>query len=324
MQNPQGIIDVHHHMVPQEYIEALKNVGITTSLGRNLPHWGAAEILEFMDRNGIATSYVSVTTPGVYFPMAKDPLDIATSLSRQMNEYCAGLVRDHPGRFGGFATLPLPDIDAALAELRYAFDVLKFDGVTLLSNYDGYYLGDPRFDRLLAELNRRKAIVFVHPTPPPGFELSHVGFPEFMLEAPFDTTRTACSLVLRGQTEKYPDIRFILAHAGGTLPYLVERVRGAAMFLQLGEAIPKGFEYYLKQFYYDTASSAAPSALSSLTRLVDSSHILFGTDHVFVSQTGVTWTIDGIRGYNGFTEDDIAAIEYGNARTLFPGMRGMP
>lgn len=324
MKEIPGIIDVHHHMVPREYVEALKNIGVTTSLGRNLPPWDAAEIVEFMDQNGIATSYVSVTTPGVYFPHAKDPLDIAIRLSRQMNDYCAGVVRDYPGRFGAFATLPLPDIDAALVELRYALDELNFNGVTLLSNYDGYYLGDPRFDRLLAELNRRKTVVFVHPTPPPGLELSHFGFPELMVEAPFDTTRTACSLVLRGQTEKYPDIRFILAHAGGTLPYLVERVRGTAVFLQLGEAIPKGFGHYMKQFYYDLASSATPCALSSLTRSVDTSHILFGSDHVFVSEAGTAWNINGLRGYGEFTADDIAAIEYRNARELFAGKRGMP
>jgi len=324
MQETPGIIDVHHHVIPREYIDSLAEIGIQSSLGRNLPHWDVADTLRVMDRNNVATSIVSISAPGVYFKEAKDPQDFAIRLSRQMNEICAELIRDYPGKFGAFAILPLPDIDAALAELKYALDVLNLDGVTLLSNYDGYYLGDPRFDRLLAELNRRKAVVFVHPMTPPGLEASHLGFPEMMMDVCFDTTRTAYSLVLKGQTEKYPDIRFILAHAGGTLPYIVARVAGAAAFCRLGRAIPKGLDYYLREFYYDTALSAAPCALSSLHSLVDSSRILFGSDYIFATDVAFELGRKGIRGYGKFSEDDIAAIEYVNARRLFPGKRGMP
>jgi len=319
MQDTHGIIDVHHHIIPQEYIESLQQIGIHSSLGRNLPHWDMEETIRVMDRNNVATSFLSVSAPGVYFKNAKDPLDFAISLARQMNETCAGLIRDHPDRFGAFAILPLPDIDASLAELRYALDVLHLDGVILFSNYDAYYLGDPRFDRLLAELNRRKAVVFVHPVTPPGFEASHLGFPEMMMDVCFDTTRTAYSLVLKGQTEKYPDIRFILSHAGGTVPYIVARVKGAAMFCQVGNAIPKGLEYYLQSFYYDTALSAAPCALSSLHALVDPSHIIFGSDYLFATDVAFERGRRGLREYGRFTEDDISAIEYGNARDLFPG-----
>ncbi|MCK9579762.1 MAG: amidohydrolase [Methanoregula sp.] len=319
MQDTQGIIDVHHHVIPQEYIESLKEIGINSSLGRNLPHWDVGETLRVMDKNGVATSFVSISAPGVYFREAKDPQDFAIRLSRQMNEICADLVRDHPARFGAFAILPLPDVDAALSELKYALEVLHLDGVTLLSNYDGYYLGDPRFDRLLAELNRRKAVVFVHPMTPPGMEAIHLGFPEMMMDVCFDTTRTAYSLVLSGQTEKYPDIRFILSHAGGTVPYIVARVKGAAMFCQLGKTIPKGLEYYLQRFYYDTALSAAPCALSSLHALVDSSRILFGSDYIFATDVAFERGRKGIREYGRFTGEDIAAIECGNTRALFPG-----
>jgi predicted TIM-barrel fold metal-dependent hydrolase len=324
MQDTHGIIDVHHHVIPQEYIESLQKIGINSSLGRNLPHWDVAETLQVMDRNNIATSYVSISAPGVYFKEAKDPQDFAIRLSRQMNEICAALIRDHPGRFGAFAILPLPDVDDALVELRYALDVLHLDGITLLSNYDGYYLGDSRFDRLLFELNRRKAVVFIHPMTPPGLETSHLGFPEMMMDVCFDTTRTAYSLVLKGQTEKYPDIRFILSHAGGTVPYIVARVKGAAMFCQLGNAIPKGLDYYLQRFYYDTALSAAPCALSSLHTLVDPSHILFGSDYLFSTDVAFERGRKGIREYGRFTEDDIAAIEYGNSLALFSEKSGMP
>jgi predicted TIM-barrel fold metal-dependent hydrolase len=323
MQDRPGIIDVHHHIIPQEYVNSLSKIGIYSSLGRNLPNWNAEETLEIMDRNDVATSFVSISAPGVYFKEVKDAQDLAIRLSRQMNEACAELIHDHPGRFGAFAVLPLPDVDAALAELHYALDVLNLDGVALLSNYDGYYLGDPRFDPLLNDLNRRKAVVFVHPMTPPGIEASHLGFPEMMMDVCFDTTRTAYSLVLKGQTEKYPDIRFILAHAGGTVPYIVARVEGAAAFCRLGEAIPKGLDYYLRKFYYDTALSAAPCALSSLHSLVDSSQILFGSDYIFATHVAFERGREGIRGYERFTEDDIDAIEYGNALNLFPGKRGI-
>jgi predicted TIM-barrel fold metal-dependent hydrolase len=200
--------------------------------------------------------------------------------------------------------------------------VLKLDGVTLLSNYDGYYLGDPRFDKLLSELNRRKAIVFIHPTTPPGLEESHLGFPEMMMDVCFDTTRTAYSLVLKGQTEKYPDIRFILAHAGGTVPYIAARVDLVAAFMQLNEAIPNGMEYYLKKFYYDTALSATPYAFSSLQNLVDTSHIVFGSDYIFSTAFSLGLTINGVESYAGFNAKDVAAIEYENALNLFPQRRG--
>jgi predicted TIM-barrel fold metal-dependent hydrolase len=319
MSEKPELIDLHHHIVPEEYVSALAKIGVNASLGRGFPEWDVKEDLDVMDRNGISSAILSVSAPGVYFKDTGRPLEIARDLSRQTNEICAGLVGDHPERFGAFATLPLPDVDAALEEIRYSLDILKLDGVTLFSNYDGYYLGDPRFDGLLSELNRRKAVVFVHPCTPPGMETSHLGFPEMMMDVCFDTTRTAYSLALNGMLRKYPDIRFILAHAGGAVPYLAGRVKMAAAFgTRFKDAIPDGLEYYLKRFYYDTALSAFPYAFASLKELAGSPQIVFGTDYPFAQAVAVPFTIKGLREYAGFNARDVAAIEGGNATNLFP------
>jgi len=358
MDEMSGLIDVHHHIVPKEYVESLSERGVKKALGVQLPGWDANKALEVMDRNGISTSMISISAPGVYFKDTDASLKFARELSRQTNGICAGLIDDHPGRFGAFATLPLPDIDAALEELKYAREVLKLDGVVLLSNYDGYYLGDPRFDRLFSELNRQKAVVFIHPATPPGIERSHLGFPEAVMDVCFDTTRTAFSLIVNGVTRRYPDVRFILAHAGGPIPYVAARLgmslqmlsslRGVVPYIAAGAALissivpkfkeampenlalylqfkentlPEGLDFYLRRFYYDTALSASPHAFASLLTLVDSSKIVFGTDYIFATQAVVPLTIKGIREYAGFHANDIAAIERENAMDLFPRLK---
>lgn len=352
------LIDVHHHIVPKEYVSSLSDKGVKKGLGVQLPGWSANKAIEVMDKNGIASSIISISAPGVYFKDKDPQAEFAKTLSRKTNEICAHLIKDYPKRFGAFATLPLPNVDAALEELNYALGELKLDGVVLLSNYDGYYLGDPRFDRFFAELNRQKSVVFIHPASPPGIEQSHLGLPEAMVDVCFDTTRTTFSLIVNGITKRYPDIRFILAHAGGAVPYMAARVSitssltaskggvgpfiadgiGAisSVFPKLKESLPEvldyyikfkknvlpeGPEYYLKKFYYDTALSASPHAFSSLQTLVDSSKIIFGTDYVFATEEAVPMTIKGIKEYTGFNSKDITAIERENAERLFPRLK---
>lgn len=352
-----GLIDVHHHLVPHEYARALENLGMTKGLGVQLPKWDVGKSLDIMDKHGIATSVLSISAPGVWFKDRDPDGRIAATLSRQMNELCADLIRDHPGRFGAFATLPLPDVDAALAELAYSLEDLNLHGVILLTNYDGYYLGDPRFDRLFAELNRRRAVVFIHPQSPPGQELSHLGLPEAMLDVCFDTTRTAFSLIVNGVTKKYPAIRFILAHAGGAVPYMAGRVgvtasmlaglKGAAPVVADGigklaaishrleeklpeqlnyylrvkqNVLPEGPDHYLSGFYYDTALAASPHTFASLLTVVDSSHIVFGSDYIFATDAAIPTTIRGIRDYDAFTPNGVRAIERESALRLFPAL----
>jgi predicted TIM-barrel fold metal-dependent hydrolase len=348
-----GLIDVHHHIVPVAYVEALSKRGITKALGVPLPRWTVDAAIRVMDRNDIGTAVVSISAPGVYFNTVENPIAFARDLARQTNEICAELVASKPTRFNAFATLPLPDVDDALEALGYALDELKLAGVILMSNYDGYYLGDPKFERLHAELNRRKAVVFIHPSTPPGLDQSHLGLPEAMLDVCFDTTRTAFSLVVNGVMKRYPDISFILAHAGGTVPYLAARVGMTATLMAnshgigpaIGDAagfmsrmfpglrpsmpqllqyyinvkenvLPEGPVFYLKKFYYDTALSASPHVFASLLSLVESSRILFGSDYVFATQEAVPLTVEGLKSYSGFTATDIAAISRDNASRL--------
>lgn len=350
-----GLIDVHHHIVPKEYADKLSKMGVKKGLGVQLPHWDVKKDLDVMDKNGIKASIISISAPGVYFKDKDPSMQYAKDLSRQTNEICAQLISDYPDRFGAFATLPLPNGDYALDELNYALDDLKLDGVVLLSNYDGYYLGDPKFDRLFSELNKRKAVVYIHPSSPPGIESSHLGLPEAMVDVCFDTTRTAFSLIVNGVTKNYPDIRFILSHAGGAVPYMAARVSAVStLTANLGGAgpviadgidfitsivpklkdsmpetlnyylrfkknvLPEGPDYYLSKFYYDTALSASPHAFASLLTLVDSSHIVFGSDYVFAPLDAIQLTIKGIKEYAGFNQKDIAAIENENVQNLFP------
>lgn len=349
------MIDVHHHIVPDDYVLALSRKGVTKALGVPLPKWKLETALEVLDTNKIEAAILSISAPGVYFPAAADAISLACEIARRTNEICAELVRTHPQRFGAFATLPLPDVDCALNELAYALDELKLDGVILMTNYDGFYLGDPRFDALHAELNHREAAVFIHPATPPSLDAIHTGLPEAMLEVCFETTRTAFSLIINGVMKRYPNINFILAHAGGAVPYLAGRVGMTATLLAnahgLGPAIgdaagflarlfpglrqsmpdllqyyvnakenmlPEGPNFYLKRFYFDTALSASPHVFSSLMTLVDSSRVLFGSDYVFATRDAVPLTIDGVRAYDGFAPKDVAAIQRDNALRLFP------
>jgi len=189
-------IDVHHHILPPEYISALATLGITASGGRPLPAWNVQNTLELMDRYAIATAITSISEPGIYFG---DRL-FARDLARRCNEFSAQLIRRYPQKFGAFAILPLPDIDAALRELEYALDTLQLDGVVLLSSIDGTYLGDPLFDELFAELDRRKATVFLHPAVPAINATLKLDLPPFLVEFVFDSTRAVTNLVDRKST----------------------------------------------------------------------------------------------------------------------------
>lgn len=313
-------IDIHHHITPPLYLEALAGLGITTlakGMADPLPKWSSESALSVMDDNGIAVSMTSVTSPGIYF----GDIGFTRDLARRINEFCARLVSDHPQRFGSFAVLPLPDVDAALQELEYALDTLKLDGVGALTHADGVYLGDARFDALYEELNRRRTVVYTHPEVP-AFDVPFFGLPPMTLEFVFETTRMATNLIYSGTMERYPDIRFILSHAGGTVPFLAVRIFGTAMFDRaLHERAPLGAIHYLKKFYYDVAASATPFALPSLLALADPSHVLFGTDYPFMPEATIGATIAGIKSYDGFDMEQRIAVERENALKLFPRFR---
>jgi 6-methylsalicylate decarboxylase len=264
-----------------------------------------------MDRHAIATAITSISEPGIFFGDASFRQDLA----RCCNEFSAQLIHEYPRRFGAFAILPLPDIEAALRELEYALDTLKLDGIVLLSSVDGRYPGDPLFDELFTELNRRKAVVFLHPTVPAIQSELKLDLPPFLIEFVFDTTRAVTNLIYSGTLQRCPDIRFIVAHAGGTVPFLAYRISMGQIMLP---GAPQGALTYLKQLYYDTALSVNPNALRSLQELVDSSHILFGSDYPFAPELAVSLFVQGIQNFDGFDEQARKAIERESALALFP------
>lgn len=315
MSNQPHRIDVHHHHIQDHYRNVLRDMSIGEAGGRELPPWSGELSLGVMDRHGIAMSVLSLSTPGTHF--GDD--GAARVLARRCNEESAELVRTHPTRFGFFATVPLPDVDGAIAEAVYALDELGADGIVLLSSHsDGSYLGDPRFDDLLAELDRRGTTVFVHPVEPVFNGDIQVSIPTFAMEFTFDTTRAAFNLAYTGAAEKFPRVKYVLSHAGGTVPYLVARF-DLLWFTDddLAARAPQGGSTYLKSMYFDTALSANPHALSSLSQLVGADHILFGSDYPFAPEIVTGMTVDGLAA-SAYSADELTAIERTNALQLLP------
>jgi len=306
-------IDVHHHLLPPGYVSAMAASGITAGGGRGFPEWEPGTSLALMDRYGIEKAIVSISSPGLYCGDS----GAARELARLCNEYSARLVHDNPRRFGAFAALPLPDVDASLSELAYALDVLGLEGACMLTNYGGAYLGNPQFTELFDELNRRKCVVFIHPDVPPGSDSLGLSAPAFMVEFVIDTTRTVTDLLFSGTLERCPDIRFILSHAGGAIPYLALRLSLGQFLPGLQEKVPQGVATYLGRLYYDTALSASSHALRSLQELVEPSQVLFGSDYPFAPEPAMIATIEGLRSYDGFDEETLMAVERDNALLLF-------
>lgn len=306
-------IDVHHHFLPPQYLEAGRREGTSFGGGALIPDWDLARALEVMDRNGIATAIASVPA----FDNAGR--GFSTRWARHCNEFMARARADQPARFGGFACLPLPDTAGACAELEYALDTLDLDGALLMSSAEGRYPGDAGFEELFAELARRRAVVFIHPTiAPPGSKVPQLDLPEFMAEFVFDTTRCVANLLYSGTLERHPEIRFIVAHAGGTVPFLAGRLALGQGLPKLRDAVPKGPLHYLKQLHFDTALSANPYALASLCALVPPSQILFGSDFPMAAEPIAKASISGLAAYDGLDAAGLRAVERDSALPLFP------
>jgi len=301
-------IDVHHHLSPPTHIEALRKAKLGTPPTYN---WSVQKSLEDMDKAGVATSITSVTTPAVSFL----DNDNARRVARECNEYAAKLMADHPGRFGVFATLPLPHVDASLQEIGFALDTLKADGICLMTNYGDRWLGTPEFAPVMEELNRRKAVVYTHPGAANCCRNLVPDIPDQIIEFGTDTTRTIANLVFSGTTVRFPDIRFIFSHAGGTMPFLVERLQ---LLPSISPKLKQNWDFQrvtaqLIRYHYDTAQAAHPGALTSLMRLVSVSQVVFGTDYPF--RTSIDH-VTGLAAY--FSGADLRAIEKDNAVRLIP------
>jgi len=309
-------IDVHHHFIPADYREALAREGVEQGGGAPIPAWDVSLAREVMDRNGIASAVASIPE----FHVGKQPF--STRWARQCNEFLAKTISDDASRFGGFACIPLPDVAAACAELEYALDTLRLDGALLMSSSGDRYPGDPAFEELFQELARRDAIVFIHPVMnPPGSDVPKLDLPNFLAEFVFDTTRCIANLLYSGTFERHPSIRYIVAHAGGTVPYLAWRLSLGGLLPGLGDAVPKGPLHYLQRLYFDTALSASPYALAGLMQLVPPTQILFGSDFPMAPELITEASISGLADCPVLDRIALDTIERGSAISLFPRLR---
>ena len=307
-----GRIDVHHHFAPPAWIAEVKGRPLLQPANTR---WTPEQSIEDMDRGGVAAAVVSITNPGIWFGDAVQ----TRRLARACNDYGATLVRDHPGRFGLFAVLPLPDVDATLAEIAHAYDSLHADGVGVLTSYGDTWLGHRSLRPVMEELNRRRAVVAVHPTAANCCRnLDYApGIGPGSIEYGTDTTRAIMGVTFSGDAVRFPDIRFIWSHAGGTAPFLAGRIEGAANGAK--DALPQGFAHELKRFYYDLAGAANRGAVSSLLQLVPAAQILFGTDF---PPGGTSASVAKSLSEMGLLSDiDLRAIERENAIRLLPRFR---
>lgn len=308
-------IDVHHHILPPRWLEEERERMSGRAMDFNLvAQWTPSMSLDAMDRNGIATTVTSISTVIVRPNDSKG----AHGLARDCNEFAARLMQDHPGRFGMFALLPLPHIDECLQEIEYAADTLHCDGFKLQTSYEDKWPGDPAFVPVFDELNRRKAVIFFHPTVPGCCTNLLPDLNPPLVEYPFDTTRAILSLVFGGTVARCPDIRFIFAHGGGTIPMLAHRVANLVNVREdLAARLPDGAIAEFRKLYFDVVSATNPPAMAALLKLTTAAKLLFGTDTPYMRAESTVASLAAL----GLSETDIRAVECGNALTLMPGLK---
>ncbi|MGE3646659.1 MAG: amidohydrolase family protein [Beijerinckiaceae bacterium] len=305
-------IDIHNHFLHREHMaEEAARLSMAHGLSQEkLLGWTPELALETMDRNRIDLAIGSISTPGVWY----GDVAAARRLARRWNEESAKIVQKWPQRFGMFAVIAPPDIDGALGEIDYALGVLKAEGVALLSNYDNLYPGDPAFAPVLEELNRRRAVVFIHPTVSVSSRVLPGILPQ-VIEFPFDTTRAIVSLIVNGCIAKYPDIRFIFSHAGGATPMLAARIdRILQRRPDRQEKFPQGARAAMQSLYFDVASSSSPGAIAALRELMPVSQILYGSDAPFVTPDDELAELD----HAAFTAEERSSLEDANPKKLLP------
>ena len=311
------LIDTHHHF----YAPAYQKAWLDWEDQRKIPHfptqaaWSREKAVEELDKNNVRIAVLSLpSTPGLWFNTGAEG---AGRMARTCNDFAAEMMRDYPGRFGLFATLSMLDIDATLKEIEYVFDTLHADGVGLQTNYGDKWLGDAAYKPVFDELNRRKALVYVHPLVAACCGTLSVGAFPAVIEVPHDTTRTVTSLLLSGGFARWRDIKWLFSHAGGTVPMLAGRINafyGARP--NRAEFAPDGIEAEFRKLHYDTANATSAPAMAALTKLVPSSQITFGSDYPYfpLKQAADLRQL-------GFSDSDLAAIESGNAVRLVPRLR---
>ena len=312
-------LDVHHHFASPRWLKKMSDSGRQGA--QQVQNFTPAKSIDAMDKGGVVTAYISCTTPGASFgtDFAKEREE-TRSLARDLNDFGARMVTDYKGRFGLFAVLPLPDIDGSLREIEYAFDTLNVDGVGLLTSYDNLWLGDKAFQPVFDELNRRRAVVYSHPTDPPCCSALFRGISPGTIEWNTDTSRAIFSLINDGggapiPAARYPNIRFIWSHAGGTLVSLSGRFLGAARSADVlaHPPAPNSRLFHLRRFYYDTAQATNAVLMQALKGLVGASQIVFGADYPYST---IVDHVDALQTC-GFSAEELRGIDRENALRMF-------
>jgi predicted TIM-barrel fold metal-dependent hydrolase len=318
-------IDVHHHVVLPEYERALVRSGAadpSRPLRKNTDPLAECEAMDALGIEGAIVNPLSVA--GVHHGDDAN----ARYLTESTNEALARFVSAAPTRLGFFATLPLPDVDGALRQLEHACDTLGADGVIFLTSQNDRYLGDPEFEPLYAEMDRRGVAAFVHPASPSYVKTLKLDMWAAYVEYPFETTRVAANLIYNGVMARYPNIRWILAHAGGALPYLTWRLRlleeSDKKVPPFAERVPEGVTPYLDRFYFDVALAGAEAPMAALTAMADPTRIFYGSDWPYLTQHFVAEQLRNIAASPGFAGERLAMMERGNAQALFRRFAGTP
>jgi 6-methylsalicylate decarboxylase len=310
-------VDLHNHVIPDFYWEA-SNEGGEAAGGITPPPWSLDGMVAYMDEAGVDIAVPSISTPGVH--LGDDAA--AAELARRCNEYLADLDRQYPGRFGGWASLPVPAIDEALVELEYAMDTLGLEGVSLMSNVHGKYLGEPIYDELFAEMNRRGTVVFVHPNDSPDGTSHRLAPPESLLDYPVDSARAISQLLYTNTLARFPEIKFIFSHGGGVAPYLATRFG----VVDAMEVVPGGEERgtaadAFKRLYWDTAIAWSDDHLRTLRNVAGLDRVVFGTDYPYPRNDltiGGRHSLDTTEAIDGSERE---AIFSGNAAAILPRVR---
>ncbi|GAA0438954.1 amidohydrolase [Acrocarpospora corrugata] len=302
-------VDVHHHAIFPKYRDRLAELGIGAQPGIGLPAWSAPDSLALMDRVGIDLAILSAGSPGFFFGDA----GLAVELCRQTNDDLVATVAAHPDRFRAFVAMPLPSAEDALAELDRVGAHEAFAGVGLLTNYAGRYLGDPEFDPVLAELDRRGSVVHVHPTLPVHYPAAEIDLRPSLIEYVFDSTRALVNLMLHGVPDRFPRIRWIFSHCGGTAPFLAGRLAIAEPLPELAQV--DGVYRTMRSFYYDFALATTPYALGSVALLTGPERVLVGSDFPFVDADTVQACFDEAAGVLGPESMRMVAVD--NPARLF-------
>jgi 6-methylsalicylate decarboxylase len=311
------LIDTHHHFYPPAYLKRQMEWEGARKIPpfAGVPDWTPSRAVEQMDKSGVTTAVLSLaSTPGLWFD---DGAEAASKTALMCQDYAAEMRKDYPGRFGVFAPLSMMNIDATLREVEHAFDVVKADGINLQTNYGDKWLGNAVYKPVLEELNRRKAVVYVHPLVAACCNQLSVGTFPAVIEVPHDTTRTVTSLLLSGSFARYRDIKWLFSHAGGTIPMMAGRIDSFyGVRPNLKEFAPDGIQGELRRLYYDTANATSAPTMAALMKLVPASQITYGSDYPY-------FPLDQIANLRqlGLTQEQLQDIGSGNAMKLIPSLK---